>query len=135
MIAQWPVQLLDQLPRRFIKDIQAALGHGFGERNFKDITDEIQEGSKQIWMHSTDEAFNATVITQIIEHPRKKTCEVVCLGGEEAEKFLDEIKVIEEWAKLNNCDDIQVIGRRGWARALKSQDYTDRYTTIGKMLT
>lgn len=134
MLAQWPVELLHKLPPRVITDIQSALEYGHGERNLKDITDSIQKGDKQVWVHSTEDLFTGTVITEIIQYPRKKTCQIIYLGGDSSLKFLDELQVIEEWARLNNCVDIQVIGRKGWLRVLKNQDYRERYTTVGKEL-
>ena len=47
---------------------------------------------------------------------------------------LGNVKTIEEWAVLNDCDDIQVFGRRGWLRPLKEHGFSERYTIAGKSL-
>ena len=45
-----------------------------------------------------------------------------------------ELDVIEEWAVLNGCSDIQAVGRKYLSRSLKSFGYEQRYITVGKAL-
>jgi hypothetical protein len=136
-LAQWPVELFDQLPERVTGDILSALEYSFGERSLKHVLDDLYSGEKQIWLHSTGEVFTATVITQIVEYPSKRTCEVTYLGGDGSLDIIRDkkhVQQVEEWARYNQCQDIQIIGRKGWLRVLKDQDYTERYITLGKQL-
>ena len=134
MIAQWPKELFSKLPERTTKDVLSALRYSNGERNFKDVMNELMSGEKQIWVHTTDDKFNATVSTEVIDFPGKRTCMISYLGGDHILDCLDDIGTIELWAKENGCKDIQVIGRKGWCKALKKFMYNERYTVIGKEL-
>lgn len=134
MIAQWSIHNLPKLPQRIVTDIQSALDHGNGERTVDDIAIELIEGTKQLWMYSSEDELLGTVLTEIIQHPQKKVCQITHLGGESMMDIINDIQEIEAWAKLNDCSDIQVIGRRGWIKALQGYGYKERYITIGKQL-
>jgi len=134
MICLWDKKDFDKLPEVVIKDILSALDHGYGERGIEDVFDDLALDNKQLWLVDCDGKFVATVITHILEYPRKKTCEICYLGGNNMLNSVSDIKHIEVWAKHQGCKDIQIIGRRGWLRALKDEGYLERYTTIGKEL-
>ena len=134
MIAQWPIGLLNELPVRAYRDIESAIKHSYGERNLENIMEELVKGEKQVWMLSTDDEFKATIITHIVEHPQKKTCELIYLGGEDMLDMIPEFTAIEDWAVENGCKDFQAVGRPGWERVLKSHGYERRYITVGRNL-
>lgn len=134
MMCIWPRDMYDKLPARAYNDIESAMGYGYGERHLVDVLLELERGEKQLWMHSTDDDFKATIITQIIDLPAKRRCEVVYLGGLDMLEYVGEVSAIEDWARDNGCDDIQAIGRPGWERALKPLGYTRRYITVGRDL-
>jgi len=134
LFAQWPKEMYDKLPSVVFEHIAMALEHGNGERTMKEVREDIQDGSKQVWVHSTDDVFDFTMVTQIVEHPSKKICEVVYSGGSGMLKALDEVKVIEEWAKLCGCTDIHAIGRKYMVKSLAPYGYTQRYVTVGREL-
>lgn len=134
MICLWSTDNFDKLPNRIVRDISDALEHSFGERVLSDVFDDLALGHKQLWVNDCNGEFTTTVVTQIITYPKKKTLEICYLGGLDTLNQLSEIKIIEEWARIEGCKDIQVIGRKGWLRALKDEGYQERYTTIGKEL-
>ena len=134
LLAMWPASLMHKLPDRIVSDILSAMHYSNGERSFSDLIHEIARGEKQIWVHSTDDEFNATVVTQVSQFPSKKTCEILYLGGDKAVEFVTDISAIEDWAREQGCDDIQAIGRRGWVKALAPLGYSERYTITGKAL-
>lgn len=137
MLCMWTQEHFHQLPALVKDHIESALSHGHGERTWEDVASELIEGSKQLWLATLNDKFIATVVTHIIDYPKKRTCEVCYLGGEQGEGVIEAlglVSTIEEWAKLNNCDDMQVFGRRGWLRALSKEGYSERYTILGKEL-
>ncbi len=137
MLCMWTQEYFKDMPNATLEHLMSALEHGNGERKLEHIVQELMEGTKQIWIGTIDGKFVATVVTHIIDYPSKKTCEVCYLGGESGTGVLDalgELSVIEEWAELQGCDDMQVYGRRGWLKALKKYDYSERYTIVGKPL-
>jgi len=134
MIAHWHKDVFDLLPVVVWDWVSLALEHGNKERSIKDVQQDIKTGIKQMWLHSTDKEFDFCIVTQINEYPLKKTCEIVYSGGSGMIKALPELSVIEEWAVLNGCSDIQAVGRKYLSRSLKSFGYEQRYITVGKTL-
>jgi hypothetical protein len=135
MIVQWTQDSLSKLPQKAIQHIALALEHGNGERVLEDVAKDLMSGFKQIWLHTNDSnEFDFTIVTQIIEHPTKKICEIVYSGGEGMLVALDELKEIEDWARMNGCTDIHAVGRKYLSKSLASYGYTQRYITVGKAL-
>ena len=137
MFCMWTQEHFKELPLACLDHIKLAMESSYGERELKHVAQELAKGSKQIWLKTLDEKFIATVITHVIDYPNKRTCEICYLGGESGEGVMDSLKDIQEienWATLNNCDDIQVFGRRGWLRPLKEHGFSERYTILGKSL-
>ena len=137
MLCMWTQEYFNKLPSLSVEHIASALKFGYGEREVTDVAQDLIDGNKQIWIGTLDSKFVATVVTQIIDYPSKRTCEICYLGGEGDSGVLgalSEVKEIEDWAVINNCNDIQIYGRRGWVKALKEHGYTDRYTIIVKSL-
>jgi hypothetical protein len=137
MLCMWTQEHFKDMPALTLKHIESALRFGYGERKVEHVIEELVSGSKQIWLGTIGEKFVATVVTQVIDYPLKRTCEITYLGGESGEgvaEALGEVEYIEQWAIFNDCDDMQVIGRKGWLRALKKHGYSDRYTVLGKSL-
>lgn len=134
MITYWPPEVFDHLPSFAMDHIALALEYGNGERDLVNVWEDLLSGSKQIWLHTKDDVFDFTIVTQIVEHPNKKICEVVYSGGSGMLDALPELKEIEEWAKINGCTDIHAIGRKYLSKSLKSYGYEQRYITVGKKL-
>lgn len=137
MLCMWTKEHFKDLPVACLEHIESALEYGQGERKLEHIAQDLIDGTKQLWVGTLNDKFVATVITHVIDYPSKRTCEVCYLGGETGEgvlNALDHVKLIEDWAITNNCDDIQVFGRRGWLRPLKEHGFSERYTIAGKSL-
>ena len=137
MLCMWTQEHFKDIPISTIEHIESALRFSYGEREVRDVLKELVDGSKQIWLGTLNNEFVATVITQIIDYPKKKTCEICYMGGTAGAGILDALgylESVEDWAIANGCDDIQVFGRRGWLKALKKHGYSSRYTIIGKDL-
>lgn len=134
MLAQWPKEMFDQLPNFVWDHISLALEHGNGERTITEVKKDILAGTKQVWLHSIGDKFDFTIVTQIMEHPSKKVCEVVYSGGSGMIKAMEELRVIEDWARMNGCTDIHAVGRKYLSRTLGNYGYSQRYITVGKKL-
>jgi len=62
----------------------------------------------------------SAIITEVAEYPRKKILRYFLAGGKNLDNWLEPIqKEIEKFAKNNQCNAIEVAGRKGWLRKLK----------------
>lgn len=78
----------------------------------------------QLWL-AKDAHFKVqgACITEIIVYPKSKRCIVICLSANDINKVIEHFNPILSWARQNNCDAIEVMGRAGWCKKLNSFDY------------
>jgi hypothetical protein len=93
--------------------IAAALEYAHGSHNLVDVFNAVIKGDAQFWP-----AEDAGLVTEIIEYPRRRTLRFWLAGGS-----LETLQELEanaiEWSKQWDCVACEIIGRRGWVRALE----------------
>ena len=89
-------------------------------------TDDILKGlvfEKFQLFISWENKVESAVVTEVAQYPQKKILRYFLAGGNNINNWLEPIqKKIEKFAKLNNCNSIEVAGRKGWARKLKGYE-------------
>jgi len=87
-----------------------------------DVFASVIRGDAQFWF-----AEDAGLVTEVISYPRRRTLRFWLAGGNiETLKELEEQAI--EWSKGYNCVACEIIGRRGWVRAL---DGYEEAATVG----
>jgi len=89
-------------------------------------TDDILQGliknSFQLFI-SWNNKVESAVVTEVAQYPQKKILRYFLAGGNNLNNWLEPIQeTIEKFAKHNNCNSIEVAGRKGWARKLKGYE-------------
>ncbi len=88
----------------------------------RDILDGLVKNSFQLFI-SWEDKVESAVITEVIQYPQKKVCRYFLAGGSNINNWLEPIQQeIEKFAKYNQCDAIEVAGRKGWLRKLKGYE-------------
>lgn len=84
-----------------------------------DILDQLQRGSRQLWLGVTEDAtIVAAALTQIFEMREGRACKLLECGATTGLHNLATLRAgIEQYAKHNGCDRMLLEGRRGWERA------------------
>ena len=83
------------------------------------VLDSIIDNSFQCWVAGDrDHAVQLAVVTEIIEYPRQRWCRIVFCGGKGIDSYLPFLDILEDWAKINGCSGVEMIGRPGWAGKL-----------------
>lgn len=106
--------------------IEAALDHGGNTHDFEDIVGQVKRGAMQFWP-----AKDACAVTEIIPFPRKKVFHIFLAGGN-AETIADMNDSAEEFARINGCSTISVVGRMGWKKILGGKGYSAPATVLFK---
>ena len=87
-----------------------------------DILDGLVKNAFQLFI-SWEDKVESAVITEVIQYPQKKVCRYFLAGGSNINNWLEPIQQeIEKFAKYNQCDAIEVAGRKGWLRKLKGYE-------------
>ena len=85
-----------------------------------DIYKGLIEDRMQLFISWNDERVESAVVTEIAQYPQSKVLRYFLAGGVNLENWLERIqKVIEKFARKENCTHLEVAGRKGWVRKLK----------------
>lgn len=106
--------------------VDDALSYGNGEYWAEDILAACSSGDMQLW--ATDKSF---AVTTLIVYPRRVTC-LIALAGGDLDDLRQSLPLVEEWARHQGCDGIEVMGRKGWLKALP--DYQQAQVHLRKDL-
>lgn len=118
---------MDEWWGEFLPFVERALAEGMGEWNADDIRAAIKLNEMQAW-GAYDGSIVAGMVTQIINYPRKRVCDLLLASGERMADWLPALAYVKAWAKQEGCSCVRVMGRRGWLRALDMNEY---YTVMG----
>lgn len=111
--------------------LQDAINHSNGEFNLLDIKENLINKKMQLWVVYDKFGMCTACITQIIIYPRLKKLTIVLLGGKRINNgWLGHIETIQEFAKSNGCQFVDLYGRPGWEKALKRFGYKKNYVVM-----
>jgi hypothetical protein len=108
-----------------IEQLEKAIAHAKGEYDLEDIINLAENGRMQIW-RVPDRGIG---VTEFVQYPRKKRLRVVLFVGTFDEKV---VQFFERLMDKTKCDGIEVIGRKGWVKALKPFGYEEASVVVVK---
>lgn len=106
--------------------LKEAIAYNQGEWDFEDMVEMLQSGRMLFWKIPDTETL---AVTEFVKYPKKNRLRVVLLVGEFNEKV---VQFYEELVVKMGLDGIEVIGRKGWIRALRPYGYKEASTVLVK---
>jgi hypothetical protein len=97
------------------------------------VRDRVMDGRALLWLVTDGAYLRAVVVTTLAVTESRTVCEIVACAGERMSEWLHLLEGIEKYARTMNCKSVRVMGRKGWARALK--DYSSKHVILEKDLT
>ena len=105
--------------------LNTALEYSLGEYSITDIKNACISKDMQLWVKLGKETKGAFV-TKIARYPQKNLLVVILLGGNEFVEWRDEADaLLNAFGKQNNCEYVELFGRKGWGKMLKDIDYKE----------
>tara|TARA_R110002050_G_scaffold296897_1_gene457397 strand:+ start:4097 stop:4504 length:408 start_codon:yes stop_codon:yes gene_type:complete len=105
--------------------LNTALKYSLGEYSITDIKNACISKNMQLWVKVGKQAKGAFV-TKIAKYPQKNLLIVILLGGDEFQEWRDEADaLLNAFGKQNNCEYVELFGRKGWGKMLKDIDYKE----------
>ena len=102
-----------------------ALKYSLGEYSIGDIKNACISKNMQLWVKIGKKTKGAFV-TKIAKYPQKNLLIVILLGGDEFQEWRDEADaLLNAFGKENNCEYVELFGRKGWGKMLKDIDYKE----------
>lgn len=96
----------------------------------------ILAGDIQVWVVGKED-IRQVVFTQIANYPATRILEIIWGAGtgfiEEAIPALD--ATLERFAALQECDEIAIIGRRGWVKPLRKLGFSETSVVLSRPVT
>lgn len=115
--------------------LQAALDRGQGEYRLEDIHNYLIEGQMRLWiLYDREGRLLSSAVCEIHDYPQKRVCTVVLTGGETVDHWAYGMAAIEDWARQNKADAVVAYTRRGIAKLLQQNGFTETYTVVQKEL-
>lgn len=99
--------------------LEPALSHMNGELLLEDVRERVLLGDMQLWL---GEGYAA--VTEVLNYPRRRVVLVHLAGGELA-PLVEADGELVKFAKLVEATGIEIIGRKGWVRALRDRGYRE----------
>ena len=119
VITQIPVEDLEFIWSQVKPQIEKALD---GSYSSYDILEYIKQNRMQLWI-SWNDGIEASFVTEVCDYPQLRVLRWVLAGGSNMESWLDLVtSKVEDWAKRNNCQRLEIVGRKGWTKVLRDYE-------------
>ena len=102
--------------------LETAVKRG-GERTLDGIKADCADGLSQLWVSG-----NSAMISELLEFPDVKRAVCVVAGGN-LKDFKATWPAFLKWAKGQDCDEVEIVGRKGWIKELGLEEHF----TIGRI--
>lgn len=101
--------------------------------HLSDMYEFVRQGVWMLWVCQIPDTNEITsvIITEFIEYPQVTNLRVIFLSGDD-EDWAYGMSVFEDFARINQCHDVEVLGRKGWERVLKSRGFKLNHITLSK---
>ncbi len=110
----------------------AALKHGLGEYSITDIKSACKSKNMQLWV-KIDKEVQGAFVTKISKYPQKNILCVLLLSGKEFMTWRNEADaLLNAFGKENNCEYVELFGRKGWGKVLKDINYKEQTRLFAK---
>jgi len=112
--------------------IAQAVGPEVETRDLEHIKSLAVRGLAQIWVsHTQDDKIEMVLVTETVFYGERRTLVLQWLSGENHEGWMQDIGLLEDWAKKQGYHRIEIAAvRRGWERLLKPHGYHYAHTVL-----
>ncbi len=119
VVTQVPVEDLEFIWPQVKAQLEKALD---GSYSSYDILNYIKENRMQLWI-SWNDGIEASFVTEVCDYPQMRVMRWVLAGGSNMESWLKPLtEKVEAWAKRNNCQRLEIVGRKGWTKVLRDYE-------------
>jgi hypothetical protein len=124
-----PLEYIDAVWPQIETYLDGAARYTYGRFTVKDIKAGIETKPQQLWIaFEEDDTILGAVVTEILVYPQMKALVMHFTGGVELVKWKpDMLKVLQRFAKDNDCSVIESYGREGWGKVFQNDGFKSRF--------
>jgi hypothetical protein len=117
-------------------ELEKALKYSDGERSAAQIilNSVSQPQIYQIWQISNDGKGVALGSTRVVQYEGFTALHIITLAGNTDGDLSEWAAMFEEEMKEQSIDMLELTGRRGFVKQLEKAGWTERYTTMRKLI-
>ena len=133
-----PVKKIDEVWSLVKNNIQEALNYSGNQVDLDFVYKTLQADNFQLWIvwdedkKTVKEQYNGVVVTEIIQRKLKKSCHIYIMTGKNRQQWQHLIKVIEDFAEQQECNNMELIARPGWQKILQNYNYKRTHVVLDK---
>ena len=133
-----PVNKLDEVWSLVKNNIQQALSFSGNQTDAEFVYETIKNKKFQLWIvwdedkKTVKEQYNGVVVTEIIQRKLKKSCHIYIMTGKNRQQWQHLIKVIEDFAEQQECNNMELIARPCWQKILQNYNYLRTHVVLDK---
>ena len=131
-----PQEYITQIYPNIEKYIDRMVPTAYGRFEKIDLVNDILTGKATLWTVMDEEDDNkiyGVIFTELSYYPRQKMLSISFAAGDNLESWIDEsLEVLENWAVDNECVAMEITGRRGWVKKLKSHNWQEEFVIVKK---
>lgn len=106
-----------------------------GRYDILDIRRDIHFGNQQLWiLFDGDDNMIAAITTMFSFYPQKKALVIAFCGSNDDTGWVKHrnlvIGTLNDFARENECNSLELSGRAGWEKVLKSLGFEKSFTTL-----
>ena len=135
-----PTSYTDKVWNLVKKDIAEALSFSGNQTDADFVYESIKSEKMQLWVlwnkeqPTPTEKYYGVVVTEIIQRKLKKSCHIFIMTGRNRQKWTPLIKVLEDFAVEQKCDQMELFARPGWQKVLQNFKYKRTHIVLEKQL-
>jgi type II secretory pathway component PulJ len=135
-----PTKELDKVWSLIEKDIRQALLYSGQLTNSDFVLQTAKQDKFQVWVlwdkkqKTTLDKYFGVVVTELIQRQLGKVCHVYIMTGKQRQKWQHLVKVVEDFAKENKCQMVELIARPGWQKVMNNFGFKRTHVVLEKQI-
>ena len=135
-----PTKELDKVWSLVEKDIRQALLYSGQLTNSDFVLQTAKQDKFQVWVlwdkkqKPTLDKYFGVGVTELIQRQLGKVCHIYIMTGKQRNKWQHLVKVIEDFAKENKCQMLELIARPGWQKVMNNFGYKRTHVVLEKQI-
>ena len=135
-----PTKELDKVWSLIEKDIRQALLYSGQLTNSDFVLQTAKQDKFQVWVlwdkkqKTTLDKYFGVVVTELIQRQLGKVCHVYIMTGRQRQKWQHLVKVVEDFAKENKCQMVELIARPGWQKVMNNFGFKRTHVVLEKQI-
>tara|TARA_R100001163_G_C4891233_1_gene84102 strand:- start:39 stop:482 length:444 start_codon:yes stop_codon:yes gene_type:complete len=136
-----PTSNIDDVWNLVKKDIQEALSYSGNHTDSNFVFETLKQEKFQLWIvwdkekKTTLEKYYGVVVTEVVQRKLRKSCNIFVVTGRHRQKWQHLISVLEDFALEQECNNMELIARKGWERIMEQFNYKRTHVVLEKTIT